>query len=193
MEQKGASMETYYNHLNERLLDLKDEFFLYHKKEDYSIIAISLHNFDNQNTWHLIDIDYIERFKDKQPTLKFGGFKAEAFKYPAYTKLVYHEDKNKRYVITPEKEKELKNKNIDINNLKILAERTRLAQFGEIWNIKDERLANLYRDQLISLKIGEVSYNAYEYREKVFIIKHKLSNKKSLCSANGKIVMKIQK
>ena len=186
-------MNEYYNILNERLLKLKEEFFLYHKKEDYSIIAISLHNFDKQNTWHLMDIDYIERFKDKQPTLKFGGFKAEAFKYPAYTKLVYHEDKNKRFVITPEKEEELRRRNVNVDNLKVLAERTRLAQYGEIWNIKDIRLSNLYRDQLISLRIGEDTYNAYEYREKVFIIKHRFSKKKSLCSVNGKIIMKIQK
>jgi len=183
-------MNNYYHNLNEILLELKKEFYKYHDKKEWSIIAISYPNFEHQNTWHLMDIDYIERFKNKQPILRFGHTKVDAVKYPAYTKLVFHEDKNKRFVITPEKEEELKKKNITIDNFQVLAERVRLAHFGEIWNITDERLASLYREQLISLKIGGEIYNAYEYRSKIFIREHKLTRKKSLVNVKGQIIMK---
>ena len=183
-------MNEFYSKLNEELLKLKEEFFIYHDKKEWKLIAIAYPNYEKQNTWHLMDLDYIERFKDKQPTLKFGVHKVDAIKYPAYTKLVYHEDKNKRFLITPKKADELKKKNVNIDNLKVLAERTRMPYFGEIWNVLDNQLSMLYKDQLITLKIGDEIFNAFEYRPKVFIREHKLTRKKSLVNAKGQIIMK---
>jgi hypothetical protein len=183
-------LDEFYQKQNEKLLKLKELFFQTFSPSDYRIIAITLLNRDNVNTWHLMDIDYIERFKDKQPVLQFGSIKINAQKYPAYTKLVLHEDKNKRFLITPEKEKELIKKNIDLDNFKILAERTRLSHFGEIWNIKDDKLNSLYREQLISIRIKDEFYNSTDYRSEVFLIQNKLTNEKFLCNYKGQIVMK---
>ena len=183
-------MKEFYKKQNEKIEKLKENFYKYHSRKEYRIIAISLKNKENINTWHLIDIDYIERFKEKQPIIMFGSIKVTAGKYPAYTKLVLHEEKNKRFLITPEKEKELKEKKIDIKNFKILAERIRLADYGEIWNIKDEKLNNLYREQLTSIRINKEEYISNEYRSEVFLIQNKINKKKYLVNYKGQVIMK---
>jgi hypothetical protein len=183
-------VEDFYKQQNLKLLKLKEKFFSNMSSTEFKIIAITLPNKENINTWHLIDFDYIERFKDKQPILQFGSLKINADKYPAYTKLIYNEEKNKRYLITPDKEKELKKKNFNIEDYILLAERKRLANFGEIWNIEDDRLNHLYREQLISIKIGDVFFNSTDYRKEIFLIQNKLNNKKFLTNYKGQVVMK---
>ena len=168
---------------------LKKEFFKYNSK-DYSIIAITYPNRENNNTWHLMDIDYIERFKEKQPVLQFGALKIKANDYPAYTKLVYHEEKGKRFVITPEKEKQLKEKKFNFSSIRTIANRVRLANFGEIWKIEDDKINEVYKDQLTSIKIGDEWFHSSDYRKEVFLVKNKMNNEKYLLSVVGKIVMK---
>jgi len=73
-------LDEFYQKQNEKLLKLKELFFQTFSPSDYRIIAITLLNRDNVNTWHLMDIDYIERFKDKQPVLQFGSIKINAQK-----------------------------------------------------------------------------------------------------------------
>lgn len=178
---------------NKIICDLEEEFYKYHNKKNEKILAVSLLNKEKINTWHLTDFNLIETFANKNPLIKVGNLTLNAQNYPACTKLVYDIDKDKKYLLTPEKIDHLNDKNIDISQFELLAERTRIANYGEVWQIESESLKNLFHQQLLAIKFLDTFYYSEDYNEKVFIVKDNYTNQKKFVNSKGQIVMKKQK
>lgn len=180
IEEKKTKIEK---ELNELSTIFKKRF------PNYDILAINYRNSFNNLTWHLFDFNYIEQFRNKQPILRIGNITLKADDYEYGTSLVYEANRDKKYVLVPEKQKLLKSKNIAFDTL---ATRARLPSFGGIWKILDEEFASKYSDQLFGIKINNHLHLSHQYEKKTLIVKNKLTNEKTLMTIRGKIPMKIK-
>lgn len=157
------------------------------KYKDLSLIAINFRNAKKELTWHLLDYNMIEDFKNNHPVIKIGSITIKADDYEIGTALIYDTNKNKKYLVNKDKLNILKEKNI---NFDTLATRGRMKGFGGVWKIESKKMANDYEEQLFGIKIEDHIYLSTDYQEKIFIVKNKFNNKKMLLTLDGKVPMK---
>lgn len=137
-------------------------------KNDYKILAITIRE-NNITYWKIVDLFLSEELENKQYSLNVNGKNESAAKHNYNEILIYNTETKKEKIINKE----------NINNYKnyrILSVRGALR--GQpIWKIQDNNLKNLLKDRLVSIRHAEEEIVANDYREGVFIMKHKITKR----------------